>query len=223
MNFVASCAAGLVLVGFGFFVSLGGPGLILVGIIDQSLIPVPGGIDALTIVLAAGHASTWPVYAALATLGTLLGAALTYELSRKGGKETLEKKLPRRQIKKIESKFSQHGFSAIFIPCLLPPPLPAVPFLVGAGALQYPRRKFLIATASGRGIRYLIIAWLGHHFGDPILGFFKRYEVDIIIAFAVLIVGASAGGYLLRKWQKHKEAEEDRRAGGEQPRQKKAS
>lgn len=196
------------LVGFSTFVNLGGPGLVLVGIIDQSFIPVPGGIDALTIVLAAGHRDRWPIYAILATVGTMLGALLTYELSRKGGKETLEKKLPRRQFKKIENKFSKYGFSAVFVPCLLPPPLPAVPFLAGAGALQYPRKKFLWAVGSGRAIRYFIVAWLGHHFGDPILGFFKRYEVPIIIAFAVLIVGASVGGYLLRKWQKRREERE---------------
>jgi membrane protein DedA with SNARE-associated domain len=200
------------LVGFSTFVNLGGPGLVLVGVIDQSFIPVPGGIDALTIVLAASHRDRWPLYAVFATVGTLLGAFLTYELSKKGGKETLEKKLPRKQIKKIEKRFSEHGFSAVFIPCLLPPPLPAVPFLVGAGALQYPRKKFLWAVGSGRAIRYLIVAWLGHHFGDPILGFFKRYEIAIIIAFAVLIVGASVGGYFLRKWQKNREARE---GGGE--------
>jgi len=198
------------LVGFSTLVNLGGPGLVLVGIIDQSFIPVPGGIDALTIVLAASHRDPWPLYALLATLGTLVGALFTYELSREGGKETLEKKLPRKQIKKIEKKFSEHGFTALFVPCLLPPPLPAVPFLVGAGALQYPRKKFLWAVGSGRAIRYLIVAWLGHHFGDPILGFFKRYEIAILIAFGVLIVGASVGGYVLRKWQKSREAHEDR-------------
>lgn len=198
------------LIGFSTFVNLGGPGLVLVGIIDQSFIPVPGGMDALTIVLAASHPDRWPLYALLATIGTVLGAQLTYELSKKGGKETLEKKLSRRQAKKIEKKFSQYGFTAVFVPCLLPPPLPAVPFLVGAGALQYPRKKFLWAVASGRAIRYTIVAYLGHHYGKPILGFFKRYELAIIITFVVLMLGASVGGYLLRKWQKAKEAREGR-------------
>jgi membrane protein DedA with SNARE-associated domain len=196
------------LVGFSTFVNLGAPGLILVGIVDQSFVPVPGGMDALTIVLAASHPDRWPLYALLATVGTVLGAQLTYELSKKGGKETLEKKLPRKQAKKIEKKFSQYGFTAVFVPCLLPPPLPAVPFLVGAGALQYPRKKFLWAVASGRAIRYTIVAYLGHHFGKPILGFFKRYELAIIITFLVLMLGASVGGYFLRKWQKSKEARE---------------
>lgn len=200
----------------------GGPGLVLVGIIDQSFIPVPGGIDVLTIVLAASHPKTWPYYAVMAVIGTVIGAQLTYELSKKGGKETLEKKLPRKQICKLEKKFEKYGFSAVFIPCLLPPPLPAVPFLAGAGALQYPRKKFVPAVATGRAIRYFIVAYLGHHFGKPIIGFFKRYELEIIIAFVVLIIGASLGGYLLRKWQMSKEAREGP-AGADHAELKKAS
>lgn len=202
---------------------LGGPGLILVGIVDQSIIPVPGGIDALTIVLAASHPHTWPYYAIMAIVGAVVGAQLTYELSRKGGKETLEKKLPRKQICKIEAKFSKHGFGAVFIPCLLPPPLPAVPFLIGAGALQYPRKKFLWAVGSGRAIRYFVVAWLGHHFGRPILGFFKRYELEIILTFVALMLGASIGGYFLRKWQKSREQREETRSGANAWRERKAS
>ena len=199
--------------GWQTLIHLGGAGLILLGIIDQSFVPIPGGMDAITIVLAAGHRNLWFYYALMATVGTVLGAFLTYSLSKKGGKAALEQKLPKKKIKAVENKFNQHGFSAVFIPCLLPPPLPAVPFLVGAGALQYPRRKFLFAIALGRGIRYTVLAYLGHRYGDPIIGFFKQYTTAIIITFAVLIVGASLGGWLLRRWQKRKEAEEEERTG----------
>jgi membrane protein DedA with SNARE-associated domain len=189
---------------------LGGPGLILFGIIDQSFVPVPGGMDALTIVLAAGQPDRWPYFAVMSTIGTVIGAYITYAISRKGGKEALKKRLLPRQIKKIESKFKEHGFSAVFVPCLLPPPLPAVPFLVGAGALQYPKRRFLLAVTSGRLLRYMVIAYLGHLYGDAILGFFKRYELVIIIVFVVLMVGATLGGFLYRKWQLKREGGDER-------------
>ena len=197
---------------------LGGAGLVLFGIIDQSIIPVPGGMDALTIVLAAGQPARWPYFALMSTIGTVIGAWITFAIARKGGKETLEKKLPRKQIKKLEAKFSKHGFGAVFIPCLLPPPLPAVPFLVGAGALQYPPRKFFLAVASGRALRYLIIAYLGHLYGEAILGFFKRYELLIIMVFVALMVGATAGGFFYRQWQlKHQGPEDDDEEQGQRP------
>ena len=213
LHFMAPLRTAATFIGWQTLIHLGGVGLVLLGIVDQSFVPIPGGMDAITIVLAAGHRSLWFYYAAMATVGTVLGAFLTYSLSKKGGKAALEKKLSHRQITKVEKKFSQHGFSAVFIPCLLPPPLPAVPFLVGAGALQYPRRKFIIAIALGRGIRYTIVAYLGQRYGDPIIGFFKQYTTEIIVAFIVLMVGATLGGWLLRKWQKKKEAEEEQRTG----------
>ncbi len=72
-----------------WLVHLGGPGLILLGIIDNSPIPLPGSMDAATILLAAHHRNLWVYYAIMATLGAALGGYLTYRMARKGGKETL--------------------------------------------------------------------------------------------------------------------------------------
>src|SRR5690348_16958151 len=193
------------LVGLGWFAHLGLAGLIALGIVDQSFIPIPGGMDALTIILAAARHGAWPLVALIATAGALLGAYITYALSKKGGKATLQRKLPKKKIETIEKKFAKHGFAALFIPALLPPPLPIVPFLVGAGALQYPTRKFFLALGSGRFIRYMIVAYLGHRFGDTILELASRYKIEIIVTFIVLSVGASLGGWLLAKWQKRRE------------------
>ena len=42
---------------------VGGPGLIVLGIVDNSAIPVPGSQDAMVIVLAASERIWWPYYA----------------------------------------------------------------------------------------------------------------------------------------------------------------
>jgi hypothetical protein len=49
---------------------LGGLGLIVLGLIDSSVIPIPGSMDALTIILAAKQRTLWPYFAFMATLGT---------------------------------------------------------------------------------------------------------------------------------------------------------
>src|SRR5215475_10673752 len=133
---------------------LGGPGLILLGIADNSVIPLTGSMDVLTIWLAARHREPWPYYAVMATLGAVIGGYITYSLARKGGQHALERKLSKRRAANVCKKFERWGFSAIALPALLPPPFPFVPFLVAAGAMQYSRRKFLGALALGRGIRY---------------------------------------------------------------------
>jgi len=169
---------------------LGGPGLVLLGLADNSVVPLPGSMDVLTIWLAAGHRGWWPYYAAMATLGALIGGFITYGLARKGGKEALAAKLSKDKVRKIYSRFERWGFGAVAIPALLPPPFPIVPFLLAAGALQYPRKKFLAALALGRGVRFTIIAGLGALYGKHIVGFFSKYYQPALLTLIALAVVA---------------------------------
>ncbi|HUO13718.1 MAG TPA: hypothetical protein VMX38_01930, partial [Verrucomicrobiae bacterium] len=67
---------------------LGGLGFIPLGILDNSLIPLPGSMDVLTLFLSARKEQFWLYYALMATIGSVIGGFLTYRLARKGGKET---------------------------------------------------------------------------------------------------------------------------------------
>jgi len=74
----------------GWIFQLGGLGFIPLGLLDSSVIPLPGSMDVLTIVLYARKKELWFYYALMATIGSVIGGYLTYRLARKGGKETLE-------------------------------------------------------------------------------------------------------------------------------------
>jgi membrane protein YqaA with SNARE-associated domain len=163
---------------------LRGIGLVFVGIADNSVIPMPGSTDVLTIWLSASERRYWPYYAAMATLGALVGGYITYDLARRGGRKT-------GKARKLYRSFERWGFGAVAIPAMLPPPFPIVPFLLAAGALQYPRKKFLAALAVGRGIRFTVIAALGAHYGDAIEGFFtKYYKPALIVLIGAAVLGA---------------------------------
>ena len=172
-----------------WLIHLGGPGLILLGVADNSLIPMPGSTDVATILLAAHHPDMWLYYAMMATAGAVLGGYLTYRMARKGGKETLERRLSQKRVKKVYAIFERWGFASVAISAILPPPFPIVPILLAAGAMQYPTRKFLTALAVGRGIRFTILGYLGAHYGRHIVKFFARYYWPVLfalIAFSVL-------------------------------------
>jgi membrane protein YqaA with SNARE-associated domain len=174
---------------WNWLLHLGGPGLILLGIADNSLVPLPGSMDVLTIVLAAALRSWWPYYAAMATLGSMIGGYVTYSLAREGGREAMEKRLSKATAEKVYRRFERWGFGAVAVPALLPPPFPMVPFLLAAGAMRYPRRKFLAALALGRGIRFTLLAALAGLYGGDIVRFLARYyrpALFILIGLAVL-------------------------------------
>lgn len=169
-------------------VRLGGPGLILLGIADNSIVPLTGSMDVLTLWLAAHHREIWPYYAAMATCGAVLGGYITYALGRKGGKEALEHKFNQAKARRIFAKFDRWGFRSVFLSAILPPPFPLVPFLLAAGALQYPKKKFVTALALGRAVRYLLVAGLGSLYARQITGFFSQYYKPAVLVLAGLAV-----------------------------------
>jgi membrane protein YqaA with SNARE-associated domain len=191
---------------------LGGPGLILLGIADNSVVPLPGSMDVLTIWLAAHQRSWWLYYAAIATAGALIGGYITYGLARKGGREAFERKLPKKQAEKVYQRFERWGFWAVAVPAILPPPFPIVPFLLAAGALQYSKKKFLGALALGRGIRFTIVAGLGAHYGNHIVRFFSKYyepALYTLIGLAVVAGLFTLMGYLRYRKKTAEESSSD--------------
>jgi len=170
---------------------LGGPGLILLGIADNSVVPLTGSMDVLTIWLAARHHQPWPYYAFMATVGAVAGGYITYALARKGGKEAMTRKLSKKRAAQVSKAFERWGFFAVAIPALLPPPFPFVPFLIAAGAMQYSPRKFLGALTLGRGVRYSIMAGLGFVYGRHVLRFFSQYYAPaLVILIGLAVIGS---------------------------------
>jgi membrane protein YqaA with SNARE-associated domain len=168
---------------------LGGVGLIPLGLLDASLVPIPGSMDVLTIVLAARDSKLWFYYAGMATLGSVIGALVTFRLARKGGKETLKRKVSAARAEQIIEIFSRWGFWSIAIAALLPPPIPMVPFVIAAGATQYSTQKFLAALTLGRVIRYSLLALLAAHYGHQIIRFIAHpAHPYLYVAFGVAVI-----------------------------------
>ena len=168
---------------------LGGVGLIPLGLLDASLVPIPGSMDVLTIVLSARDSKLWFYYAGMATLGSVIGALVTFRLTRKGGKETLKRKVSAARAEQIIEIFSRWGFWSIAIAALLPPPVPMVPFVIAAGATQYSTQKFLAALTLGRVIRYSLLALLAAHYGRQIINFIAHpAHPSLYVAFGVAVI-----------------------------------
>lgn len=191
---------------------LGGVGLLFVGIVDNSAIPLPGGMDLLTIWLAAGHGRNWVYYACMATAGSIVGAYVTYQLGKKGGKEALEKKLPKEKVEEGYRRFEKWGFWSVVAATLMPPPFPIAAAWLTVGALRYSTPKFLLGVAVGRAVRYSVIAYLANRYGAFVLsGLSKYYKPALAVFICVFTV---AGFHYLKKYrrlrrEKHRQEQTD--------------
>lgn len=167
---------------------LGGFGLIPVGLMDSSIIPLPGSMDILTVALAAQQDRAWPYYALMATLGSVAGGYITYRLARKQGKDELSSRLSKKRTQRVTKMFEKWGVSVLVIPAILPPPMPMVPFVLAAGAMQYSTKKFLLALTVGRAIRFSVLAFLADRYGGVMIKELVKYGLKTFYVFLALCV-----------------------------------
>lgn len=192
---------------------LGGPGLILLGILDNSAIPLPGSMDVFVIILAAQHRNWWPYFAFMATIGAVVGGYLTYDLGEKGEEETLERKIGKAQAEKVYERFRKRGFLTVAVGSVMPPPFPMSPLLLAAGALHYPRKKFLTSLSLGRGVRYFALAYLAKVYGKVILGWLTRYYHPLLYVLIGLASAGGIGALVYFKWYRPKRQRQERERG----------
>ncbi|HYN84255.1 MAG TPA: hypothetical protein VER32_03315 [Pyrinomonadaceae bacterium] len=70
--------------------AFGAAGLFAVALLDSAFVPLPGGPDAVMLVLSTARPSLMPVYALSAVLGSTIGCLFLYYVSRKAGRRALE-------------------------------------------------------------------------------------------------------------------------------------
>ena len=196
---------------------LGGPGLILLGLADNTpFVSAPAGSeDIFLIVLSAHRREWWIYYAFMATLGEVLGGYISYRLAEKGGQRTLEKKVGKQRAEKIYKYFEKRGFMTVFTGSILPPPFPFTSVLMAAGIMQYPRKEFLSALALGRGLRFVAVAYFGRIYGQQMIAFFSLHYRPTMYALISLAVMAGIGALVYFKWYRPN-AQREERARGEQ-------
>jgi membrane protein YqaA with SNARE-associated domain len=183
--------------------ALGPIGEVLRGLVDASVVPTPGSLDLLLILLVGSSPRNWWIYVLAATVGSSLGAYITYRIGLKGGKEGLAKRIPERKLKNIYRWSESYGVGAVAVPAFLPPPFPLSPFLLAAGVMKVPKSKFLAAYSAGRLVRYGIVAWLGRKYGQSIIRAMQQYSRPIIWTLIVLALlgGIACAAYLWRRKQ----------------------
>ena len=191
-------------IGLPFY--LAAPAMIVIGALDSSLLSLPEINDYLVIGRCFKDPSAAFYFPLFAATGSVIGCNLLYTIVRRGGQAVLRKRFPLQSIKRVERVYERFGFLAIGIPAILPPPLPFKIFVATAGALEYPRWKFLLTVMIARSLRYYVEGILAVYYGRRVLLFMKDNGLVIIsIVATVLLIVAII--YLAINWRKTPPAE----------------
>jgi membrane protein YqaA with SNARE-associated domain len=172
----------------GYFLSP--VGIVLMGVLDASMVFfLPLGIDFIVIIMAARRPDWFWLYALLATLGSLIGAAGTFWSGRKAGEKGLSRFVSARRLERVKSRVDRGAFVVAGMG-LIPPPFPFTPFVLASGALGMKPWSFLGALAAVRTLRFGVEAALASYYGRGILAWMRtptfRMVVGVFIAVAVI-------------------------------------
>lgn len=147
-------------------------------------------------------------YAAATTLGSATGCFALFTIGRKGGEAFLRRRFHERHIDRGLALIERHGWLAVAVPSLLPPPTPFKLFILLAGIANLRPATFVMAVLVGRGARYGAEAWLAYAHGERATAFLsERLPAVLGVGAGAIVVGAVAVMFWRRR----------RRTGGASP------
>ena len=174
----------------------GGLGLFLLAFLDSSFLPFPTINDLLLIDLCFESPRRMPYYAAMATLGSIVGSLVLYFIARKGGEAAFRSQAGSR-ADKIRHWVERNGFVSMVIAAVLPPPTPFKFFVLAAGAFEMPLGQFVLSLVLARGARFYGEGYLAVRYGDQATRFLVDHKVSILLVTIVSLLVFSLGIKLL--------------------------
>jgi membrane protein YqaA with SNARE-associated domain len=171
-------------------IAYGPLGILVLAFIDSAGIPVASGMDALVILVAAKAPSRALLAASMGVLGSLIGNLVLFLAARTGARRFVKVGPQPGDKQRFREWFERYGLLTIFIPAMLPIPLPLKVFVISAAVLRTPLRTFVFVIVLGRSIRYFGEAYLGVKLGEGSAHFLRAHTWHLVggtvALFAVL-------------------------------------
>jgi membrane protein YqaA with SNARE-associated domain len=174
------------------------PAMILIGALDSSLLSLPEINDYLVVARCYSDPKSVFYFPLFAAAGSVIGCLVLYTIMRRGGQAVMRRRFSAENIAKVERAYARFGFLALAVPALLPPPMPFKIFVATAGALEYPRWRFMLTVMIARSVRYIIEGTLAVFYGEQVLVFMRANGLYILSGVGALVV-IGIGGYVLFK------------------------
>lgn len=169
--------------------------LFAVSFAESSFFPIPP--DVLMIPMVISKPAKWLRIATICTLASILGAICGYLIGmflfEAIGKPILAFYGKQDSFDQIAQWYNTWGGWGVLFAAITPFPYKVLTIFSGATGLNF--GIFLIVSVIGRSLRFFLIAFLLHHFGEPIRVFIEKYLGLLFTLFVILLV---AGFYLVK-------------------------
>ena len=170
-----------------FLIPFGAAGLFAIALLDSALIPLPGGPDAVMLLLSTQSPACMPFYALGATAGSVVGCLILYYISKRAGRRALEKFSEEKRAR-VKELVDRYDVLSVLVASVLPPPFPFKLFVITAGVFRLSVLRFAIAVAVGRAFRFFLEGFLAVRYGEQAKELLARNYPIVGIGVAVLIV-----------------------------------
>jgi len=181
-----------------WLISFGPFGLLAIAFLDSVLVPIPGGVDAMLMVLATARPSWMLIYVVSAIVGSTVGCIVLYLVSRRAGHRALARFSESKQ-KRVKDLIDRYDVLSVLVASVLPPPFPFKLFVVSAGVFRLNLLRFTIAIAAGRTFRYLLLGYLAARYGEHAKEILAHYYPSIGIGLAILLIVFFVARNLMRR------------------------
>ncbi len=156
-------------------VAWGPAGILLLAIIDSVGLPVAGIFDVFLVLIAVERPSVAWSCAGLAIAGSMVGNVMLFLAARRGGRRFMSKAAPAGKGAKFREWFRRYGMVTVFVPALMPIPLPLKLFVISAGVMGTSTKEFIAVVLVARSLRYFGEAWLGVTLGRESPAFLRTH------------------------------------------------
>ncbi len=185
-----------------FLVAFGPLGLFAIALLDSALIPLPGGPDAVMLLLSTQRPAWMPFYALAGTAGSVIGCIILYYISRRAGRRALERFPPSKQAR-VKELVDRYDVLSVLVASVLPPPFPFKLFVITAGVFRLSIVRFAVAVAVGRAFRFLLEGFIAVRYGERAKEVLAQNYPTVGLVVAALIVV----GFIIRNLLKRRKTE----------------
>lgn len=174
----------------------GGMALFLNAVAESSFFPLPP--DVLLIVLSILRPPLSFVYAAVCSVGSVLGGVVGYFLGLKGGRPLLRRLISEERIRFVERYYQKYDIWAVGIAGFSPIPYKA--FTISAGVFVLDLKRFIFISLVSRSARFFLVGLVIFLFGETAKLYVTKYFDTFSIAFvALLILGFLAVRFFVKR------------------------